>query len=44
MNTYQLTFGDGTTLVVKPSKISETQDFELFGGKIQPTKNKVKAC
>jgi len=44
MNTYQLTFGDGTRLVVKPSKISETQDFELFGGKIQTTKNKVKAC
>ena len=29
-NTYQVTFGHGTRLVVKPSKISEIWDIELF--------------
>jgi len=41
INTYLLTFGHGTMLVVKPSKISEIWDIEMFSGKIQSTQNQI---
>lgn len=44
MNAYTLllTFGHGTRLVIKPSKISEIWDSELFSGQMQSTQTQGK--